>query len=76
MTGKTKLIRETLPDALVFDLLSANDFLLLNLNPSGLEESIPTHIDLLSIVKKNETQSAQLHSLQNPLIDTITLDLL
>ncbi|MXX94362.1 MAG: ATP-binding protein [Gammaproteobacteria bacterium] len=65
MTGKTTLIRETLSDALVFDLLSANDFLFLNSNPSGLEESIPTHIDTVVIdeIQKAPQLLDQVHRL-------------
>ncbi|MDE0094281.1 MAG: AAA family ATPase [Gammaproteobacteria bacterium] len=65
MTGKTTLIRETLTDALVFDLLSANDFLLLNSNPSGLEESIPTHMDTVVIdeIQKAPQLLDQVHRL-------------
>ena len=65
MTGKTTLIRETLPDALVFDLLSAEDFLLLNSNPAGLEESIPIHADTIVIdeIQKAPQLLDQVHRL-------------
>ena len=40
MTGKSTLIKETLPDALVFDLLNFDDFTNLGSNPRLIEEAL------------------------------------
>ena len=40
MTGKSTLVRETLQDALIFDLLHFDDFTNLSGNPSLIEESL------------------------------------
>ena len=39
-TGKSTLIRQTLPDAVNFDLLSLEDFLAVSQNPAVIEQSI------------------------------------
>ena len=49
MTGKSTLIRETLPDAMVFDLLDSRDFLALTENPTRLEETITTDTEIVVI---------------------------
>lgn len=49
MTGKSTLIRETLPDATIFDLLSAEDFLAITQDPSYLESSLRPETELVVI---------------------------
>ena len=49
MTGKSTLIRETLPDALVFDLLNSEDFLPLLESPSFLGRTIPFDTEIVVI---------------------------
>lgn len=49
MTGKSTLIRETLPDALVFDLLNSEDFLPLLESPSFLGRTIPPDTEIVVI---------------------------
>ena len=49
MTGKSTLIRETLPDALVFDLLNSEDFLPLLESPSFLGRTIPSDTEMVVI---------------------------
>lgn len=50
MTGKSTLIRETLPDALIFDLLRLDDFANLSDNPSLIEDAIQYNPDTKLIV--------------------------
>lgn len=49
MTGKSTLIRETLPNAEVFDLLNSKDFLLLAGNPSNLEQVLDSNAKVVVI---------------------------
>lgn len=48
-TGKTTLIRETLPGALVYDLLESSTFLALSRNPSRISEEITEGTEVVAI---------------------------
>ena len=49
MTGKSTLIRQTLPDALVFDLLDSSVFLDLTSDPSLIEQEIRSDTEIVVI---------------------------
>lgn len=49
MTGKSTLIRETLPNAVVFDLLVGTDFQDLIVDPTRIEQAIDANTDIVVI---------------------------
>ena len=49
MTGKSTLIRESLKNAVVFDLLSDQDFVDLSTSPSSLEQLVPPNAKIVVI---------------------------
>lgn len=65
MTGKSTLIRETLQDAIVFDLLNGQDFLYLTENPSHLEHAISpdTRIVVIDEIQKAPQLLDEVHRL-------------
>ena len=65
MTGKSTLVKETLPDTLSFDLLNSEDFFSLIQNPSLLEQSISpeTRIVVIDEIQKAPQLLDEVHRL-------------
>ncbi len=65
MTGKSTLIRETLRDAVIFDLLSSDDFFPLIANPKSLENAIlqDTEIVVIDEIQKAPQLLDEVHRL-------------
>lgn len=64
-TGKSTLIRESLPDAVVFDLLDSADFLAVTQNPSEIESALlpDTKIVVIDEIQKAPQLLDEVHRL-------------